>query len=198
MHVWSVRCVSALLPVARTKAVHWYFFLLFFGDVVTLGLIALWKCQRFKDGPRDKSNIVLSLLFTQFSVNIHNFHCRNSNVFHQQGVLPQTRWTCYVISVTRISFVFFFLAQQSLVGQGLIIRASRSHSDISHSVRILCKSDQPYVVIYTWQHTTVTTYKHPCQPAIPADSRLRLRGHWHRLYRITFLKPQHLWIPKHF
>ena len=85
-----------------------YFFLLFFGDFVTLGLIALWKCQRFKDGPRDKSNIVLSLLFTQFSVNIHNFHCRNSNVFDEQGVLPQTRWTCYVISVTRISFVFFF------------------------------------------------------------------------------------------
>ena len=37
-----------------------------------------------------------------------------------------------------------FMAQQPLVGQGLlIIEASISHSDTPHSVRLLWMSDQP-------------------------------------------------------
>ena len=35
------------------------------------------------------------------------------------------------------------MAQQPLVGQGIIIKASQSHSDTPHSVGLLCTSDQP-------------------------------------------------------
>jgi hypothetical protein len=39
---------------------------------------------------------------------------------------------------------FLFMAQQPLVGQGLlIIEAARSHSDTPHRVRLLWTSDQP-------------------------------------------------------
>jgi hypothetical protein len=39
----------------------------------------------------------------------------------------------------------FFIAQEPPVGQGLlIIKASRSHSDTPHSVRLLWTRDQPW------------------------------------------------------
>ena len=42
------------------------------------------------------------------------------------------------------NFVFFPMALEPLVGQGLYItEASRSHSDTPHSVGILWTSDQP-------------------------------------------------------
>ena len=41
-------------------------------------------------------------------------------------------------------YFFFSMVQQPLVGQGLlIIEASRSHSDTSHSVGLLCTRNQP-------------------------------------------------------
>jgi len=67
-------------------------------------------------------------------------------------------------------------ARQSLVGQGLlIIDASRSHSGTPHSVGLLWTSDQSDVTS-TWQHTTLTTDRHPCsstgfEPTIPASER---------------------------
>jgi len=54
------------------------------------------------------------------------------------------------------------MAQQPPVGQGLlIIEALRSHSDAPHSVGLFWTSDQPDAEISTWQHTTLTTDKHP-------------------------------------
>ena len=44
----------------------------------------------------------------------------------------------------------------------LIIEASRSHSDTTHSVGLLLASDQPDAETSTWQHTTLTKYRHPC------------------------------------
>jgi len=45
--------------------------------------------------------------------------------------------------------IFFFMAQQPLVGQGLlIIEASLSHSDAPHSVVLLWTSDQPHAETY--------------------------------------------------
>ena len=41
------------------------------------------------------------------------------------------------------SIFFITMAQQTLVGQLLIIEASLSHSDTPHSVGFLCTSDQP-------------------------------------------------------
>jgi hypothetical protein len=53
--------------------------------------------------------------------------------------------TCYLYIFETISKYYFFpVAQQSLLGQGvLVIEASRSHSDTPHSVGLLWTTDQP-------------------------------------------------------
>jgi len=57
--------------------------------------------------------------------------------------------------------VFFSMAQQPLVGQGLlIIKAPQSHSDTTHSVGRLWSSDKPDTEISTWQHTTQKRDRH--------------------------------------
>jgi hypothetical protein len=69
------------------------------------------------------------------------------------------------------------MAQQSLVGQGLlIIEASRSHSDTSHSVGLPWTTEQAVVETSTWQHTTINK-RHISippvgfEPTIPASDR---------------------------
>ena len=62
--------------------------------------------------------------------------------------------------------------------------------EITHqSVGLLWTSDQLFAETSTWQHTTLTTDKHPCPRGIrthnlarraAADLRLRPRGHWDR------------------
>ena len=84
---------------------------------------------------------------------------------------------------------FFLTPQQPPVGQGLLtVEASRSHSVTPHSVGLLWTSDQPAAETSTWQHTTLTTDRHPCprrdsnpqSQRAAADPRLRPRGHWDR------------------
>ena len=62
-----------------------------------------------------------------------------------------------------------------------------THNDASHSVGLLWTSDQPVAETSTWQHTTLTTDKHPCPGGIrthnlskraAADLRLRPHGYW--------------------
>jgi hypothetical protein len=58
----------------------------------------------------------------------------------------------------------------------LIIEVSRSHSDTPHSVGLLWTSDQPDAAASTWNHTTLTSDRHPClfagfEPSIPASER---------------------------
>jgi hypothetical protein len=74
--------------------------------------------------------------------------------------------------------LFFFVAQQPLVGQGLlIIEASRSHSDTPRSVGRLWTSDQPDGGTSTWQHTMLTRHRQTSmppagfEPAIAASER---------------------------
>jgi len=55
----------------------------------------------------------------------------------------------------------FFIARQSLVGQGLLIVGALRHSDTLHWVGVLWTSDQPDAEISTWQHTTITTERRP-------------------------------------
>jgi hypothetical protein len=74
------------------------------------------------------------------------------------------------------------MTQQPPVGQGLIIEASRSHSDTPHSIELLWANDQPDAETSTWQHTDnhdpggIRTHN-PSKRA-NADPRLRPRGHW--------------------
>jgi hypothetical protein len=76
----------------------------------------------------------------------------------------------YKLSSKRLIFCFYMhpdfffpMAQQPLVGQGLlIIEASRSHSDTPHSIGLLWTSDQHDANPFTEQHTTLTRDKHPC------------------------------------
>jgi len=65
-----------------------------------------------------------------------------------------------------LSLVLYFISpwpSSPPLGQDvLIVSASRSHSDTTHSVGLLWKSDQPVAETSTWQHTTITRDKHPC------------------------------------
>jgi len=60
------------------------------------------------------------------------------------------------------------MAQHLLVGQDLlIIEASQSHLDTSHSVGLLWTSDQPDADTSTWKHTTLKRNRHPFPPPSP-------------------------------
>ena len=49
----------------------------------------------------------------------------------------------------------FFVAQQPLLGQGiLIVEASRTQSDTPHSVELFWTSDQPVAELYLKTHNT--------------------------------------------
>jgi len=62
-----------------------------------------------------------------------------------------------------LSLTHCFSPHDATVGQShLITEASRSNSDIPHSVGLLCTSDQPDRETSTWQHTTVTTGRYQC------------------------------------
>jgi len=68
----------------------------------------------------------------------------------------------------------------------------------THSVQLLWTRDQTVAETSTWQRETFTTDRHPCPPAgfVPAypskravaDSRLRPRGHQHRLFEFLTSK----------
>jgi hypothetical protein len=58
---------------------------------------------------------------------------------------------------------FLIIAQQPPVGQGLLnVEDSQSYSDTSHLLGLLWTSDQLVAENSTWQHTTLTTDRHPC------------------------------------
>jgi hypothetical protein len=89
--------------------------------------------------------------------------------------------------------LFFTMAQQPLVGRGLlIIEDSRSHSDTPQSVGLLWTSDQPVTETSlpdNTQHSQETDIhapgvvrtRNPSKRVI-AHRRPRTRGHWYRNY----------------
>jgi hypothetical protein len=81
-------------------------------------------------------------------------------------------------------FVCLFLARRPPSGsgpphsRGFLI----THNDASQPVGLLWTSDQPVTETSTWQHTTLTTDRHPCprwnsnpQSQLASDSRCSLR-----------------------
>ena len=75
-------------------------------------------------------------------------------------------------------------------------RASSIRRFLNHTQR-LWTSDQPVAETSTWQHTTLTTDKHPCprcdsNPQSQQASGRRPRGHWDRL-RSHSLESMHAW-----
>jgi len=78
-------------------------------------------------------------------------------------------------------FYFSFIAQQPLVGMGVIIvEASRSYSDKPHPVGLLWTNYQSDADTSTLQHRTLTTDTQPCprrdsnpqfEPALPTNER---------------------------
>jgi hypothetical protein len=110
-------------------------------------------------------------------------------------------------------FTFFFMAQQPLVGQGLlIIEGSRSHSATSHSVGLLWTSDQPDADISDNTQDSQERDIHvpggirPHNPSkrAAADQRFILRGDWDRRYLLIAslnnpqTKKHHLDLPSRF
>jgi len=68
-------------------------------------------------------------------------------------------------------YIYLFippLGLTALVDLGpLIVEVSRSHSDTSHSVRLLWMSDQPVTETSSWQHTTLTRERE--RDHVPSD-----------------------------
>jgi hypothetical protein len=99
--------------------------------------------------------------------------------------------TQFPSEVFGIGTVFFFMAQQPTMGQGLIIvEASRSHSDPRHTVGLFWTSDQPDAQTSTSQHNSTHMQhastplsgirtRHPSMKAT-ADPSFRPCGHWDR------------------
>ena len=105
-------------------------------------------------------------------------------------------------------FIFFSVAQQPAVNQGLLtIEASRSHTDTPYSVELLWTNDQPVAEIPTWQYTTLTTDRHPCPGGIrkrnpgkreAADSHLIPRVHRDQrvnILNVISLSVEHFLLP---
>ena len=79
------------------------------------------------------------------------------------------------------------MAQQPLVGQGLLIEASRLYPDTPPSVGLLWTNDQPQAVTCTPQHSQETGTYTPggirtgiYSKRAATDPRFRPRGHWDR------------------
>jgi hypothetical protein len=115
--------------------------------------------------------------------------------FYHKRFLPN----CWAIASYHSSSYPLLMAQQPLVGQGLlVIDASWSHSDTPHLVELLWTSDPHDAATLTWQHTTLKTDRPPCPGRIrtynsskraASDLRLRPRSHCDRLhhYRVRFI-----------
>ena len=72
-------------------------------------------------------------------------------------------WHSRTYNPTVQFFFVFFLEQQPSADQGLLIHeVSRSHNATYQSVGLLWTSDQLVAETSTWQHTTLTTDRHPC------------------------------------
>ena len=90
------------------------------------------------------------------------------------------------LSPSLLLILSFTMAQQPLVGQGiLIIKALRSHSDTPHSVGVISSSQRP--LPDNTQHSQQTdihvpggTRTHSPSKRAAADPCLRQRGHWDR------------------
>ena len=88
----------------------------------------------------------------------------------------------------------FPTAQQHIVCQGLLLEASRSHSDTPHSIGFLWTNDRPITQASTWYHTILTRdishapggirNLNPSKRAA-AHPHLRTRGHWDQLWKKT-------------
>ena len=89
----------------------------------------------------------------------------------------------------------------SLLIRGFLI----THKDAPQSVGLLWTSDQSVAETSTWQHTTLTTDKHPCprwdsnpqsqrtSGRAAVDLRLRRRGHLDRLLMFIYPIYNHNW-----
>jgi len=68
------------------------------------------------------------------------------------------------------------MAQQPLVDQGVIISASRSHSNTQHWLGLLWTSDRFDAETCTRQHSTLTRYRHPCSRRYTNPQYLQASG----------------------
>jgi hypothetical protein len=121
--------------------------------------------------------------FVQLSFILYMRHCIRSTADYDTGIhqqllkrhievpgtwfLPLQVIRTILVNVTEWIFNlnynnFFSMVQQALLGQGLIIKASQSHSDTPYLVGLLWTSDQPDTETSTWQHRTLTRDRRLC------------------------------------
>ena len=78
-----------------------------------------------------------------------------------------TSWNPQSLPRSVMGLLYLLPCSTALVDLGfLFVEVSRSHSDTPHSVGLLWTRDRPVAETSTWQHTTHTTHRHPCHPAV--------------------------------
>ena len=119
---------------------------------------------------------------------------KSGDTIFWKGVLSETcTWRLVVIEFLAVLTCFFSFggtarnAPDTPHSRGFLI----THNDAQQSVGLLWTSDRPDAEPSPWQHTTLTTDRHPCppvgfEPTISASERphinaLEQRGHWDRL-----------------
>ena len=118
------------------------------------------------------------------------YHLNITILFTSSQPVGYTYHCMTTVNHTPLLNCFCPMVQQPPVGQGiLIIETSRSHSDTSHSLRLLWTGYQPVAETSTWQHTTLARDRYPCPGQIRTrnpskrtakDPHLRRRGNWDR------------------
>jgi hypothetical protein len=105
----------------------------------------------------------LNVAVLPFKIFIQDFKIYHKNLYINNHVFIAFIYMWSLQISLCFFYLFFTMAQQPPVGQGLlIIEDSQSHSDTPHSAGLLWTSDQPDADTSTWQHTTLTTDNHPC------------------------------------
>ena len=146
-------------------------------------------CQYIKRHMEMQSPCVIAVLTHDTYIFLRHFEMNNEwnnlrhlyvllNVYFQYSLSSPGNtvsfflWRCFPTRVMAFSFSRFL---------------DHTHNDAPQSVGLLQSSDQLVEETSTWQHTTLTTDKHPCprwnlSRRATADLRLRPRGHWDRQY----------------
>jgi hypothetical protein len=138
------------LKIHRIKDMHFEVFTVY---VILFSEISIWTLKR-----------LYTRMYSWISIQWHNFNAIAINyIFVMPSGLKMK------VSVETFCHTFFN-SVTALVGLGLIIEVSWSHSDTPYSVGLSWTSDQPVTGTSTWQHIAPTKIRNPCSRR---DSKLQ-------------------------
>jgi hypothetical protein len=141
-----------------------------------------WTCSSSLSGggsalrtsTRDPCYMRLEILWRQFELSYPVMWASSQSVSFDGKTQSHTKCVRQCIQEDCKCLIIvhaFFYDMTAVVDLGFLgAEASRSHSVTPHSVRLLWTSDQSDANTSSWQHTTLTTDRHPCPGGIQTRS----------------------------